>query len=124
MAGRKARGARPSESGLTEDDAMPVRLIRRGERREPYWTMEGEYLSNYLTDLAGTYCQWSAKMHSSLSYINPTTTTGEGNILLGDGSVQQATSLSFRGWLQTAADLGNYGPSSSQSSGAVRLLFP
>jgi hypothetical protein len=66
----------------------------------------------------GTYCQWSTKLHSA-GYPG-----GAGNILLGDGSVQQVTSSSFRNWLKNATDNGNYGPSGAYQVNAVRLVFP
>jgi prepilin-type N-terminal cleavage/methylation domain-containing protein len=67
----------------------------------------------------GTYCQWSAKLHSAGN------TSGAGNVLLGDGSVQQVTSSSFRiNWLKNATDTGNYGPNAPAQQNAVRLIFP
>ncbi len=64
------------------------------------------------------YVQWSAKMHSA---GDP---TGEGNILLGDGGVQQVNSYSFRtNWLVNATDYGNYGAFPVQR-GSIRLVFP
>jgi prepilin-type N-terminal cleavage/methylation domain-containing protein len=67
----------------------------------------------------GTYCQWSVKLHSAGN------TAGAGNILLGDGSVQQVTSSSFKvNWLKNATDNGNYGPSGAYQVNAVRLVFP
>jgi prepilin-type N-terminal cleavage/methylation domain-containing protein len=67
----------------------------------------------------GTYCQWSAKLHSAGN------TSGAGNVLLGDGSVQQVTSSAFRlNWLKNATDTGNYGPNAPAQINAVRLIFP
>jgi len=67
----------------------------------------------------GTYSQWSSKLHSAGN------TSGAGNILLGDGSVQQVTSSSLRvNWLKNATDTGNYGPNGSTSPNAIRLIFP
>lgn len=68
------------------------------------------------------YCQWSAKLHSG---GNP---VGAGNILLGDGGVQQVTSSNFRFELfnvfgTNAAGSGNYGGGPMQAH-AVRLIFP
>jgi hypothetical protein len=68
---------------------------------------------------SGSYCQWSVKLHSAGN------TSGAGNILLGDGSVQQVTSSSFKiNWLKNATDNGNYGPSGAAQVNAVRLVFP
>jgi len=68
---------------------------------------------------SGSYCQWSAKLHSAGN------TSGAGNVLLGDGSVQQVTSSSFRiNWLKNATDTGNYGPGGATQINAVRLIFP
>ena len=67
------------------------------------------------------YCQWSAKMHSA-GYPG-----GAGNILLGDGSVQQVTSSVFQFYLATGTNVagsGNYGPSGPSQTNAVRLIFP
>jgi len=67
----------------------------------------------------GTYCQWSVKLHSAGN------NAGAGNILLGDGSVQQVTSSSLKvNWLKNATDNGNYGPSGPCQNNCVRLIFP
>jgi hypothetical protein len=67
----------------------------------------------------GTYCQWSTKLHSAGN------TAGAGNILLGDGSVQQVTSSSFRiNWLKNATDSGNYGNNPPTQINDIRLVFP
>jgi len=67
------------------------------------------------------YCQWSVKLHSAGN------TAGAGNILLGDGSVQQVTSSAFKiNWLKNATDNGNFGtagPPNGQAN-AIRLVFP
>lgn len=64
-------------------------------------------------------CQWSLKLHSMGNIA------GAGNILLGDGSVQQVSSSGFKlNWLKNATDSGNYGPSGPQQANAVRLVFP
>jgi hypothetical protein len=48
-------------------------------------------------------------------------TAGAGNNLLGDGSVQQTTSASFRiNWLKNASDL----MSTNGVAGNVDLMFP
>jgi prepilin-type N-terminal cleavage/methylation domain-containing protein len=68
---------------------------------------------------SGTYCQWSTKLHSAGN------TSGAGNILLGDGSVQQVTSSAFKlNWLKNATDNGNYGPTTPSQPNAIRLVFP
>jgi prepilin-type N-terminal cleavage/methylation domain-containing protein len=65
------------------------------------------------------YCQWSVKLHSAGN------NAGAGNILLGDGSVQQVTSSSFKlNWLKNATDSGNFGNQTPSQPNAVRLVFP
>ncbi len=66
------------------------------------------------------YTQWSVKLHSAGN------TAGAGNILLGDGSVQQVTSSGFRlNWLKNATDNGNLGPApASTVFPPIRLVFP
>jgi type II secretory pathway pseudopilin PulG len=71
----------------------------------------------------GNKVGWSLKMHSSGDLA------GAGNISLGDGSVQQASSASFElNWLRNAADQGNWSPSQQKYAKAVpadvRLCFP
>lgn len=59
---------------------------------------------------------WSAKLHSAGNI------SGAGNVLLGDGSVQQVSSGNFRlSWLKNAADLLS---TNTTTSTTVRLLFP
>ncbi len=72
------------------------------------------------TGLAGNYVGWSKKLHSA---GNP---AGAGNILLGDGSAQQCTSLSFRQtYLYNAVDFGNFdGLGGNANSGDIHLVFP
>jgi len=63
--------------------------------------------------LAGTTC-WTLKMHS-----------GTGNILLGDGSAQQASSTSFRAnWLRNATPTTNWPVGRAPSVPSIRLVFP
>jgi len=60
---------------------------------------------------------WSAKLHSAGNI------SGAGNVLLGDGSVQQVSSGNFRlSWLKNAADLMS--TNSGNTSTTVRLIFP
>ena len=68
--------------------------------------------------IKGPVC-WSLKMHSNKS------TSGAGNILLGDGSVQQITSGNLNlNWLKPAtADYTNFTKGQVSSNG-VRLIFP
>jgi prepilin-type processing-associated H-X9-DG protein len=57
---------------------------------------------------------WSLKMHS-----------GVGNILLGDGSVQPTTSVSFRrDWLSHAEPTTNWPAGHVPASPSIRLVFP
>jgi prepilin-type N-terminal cleavage/methylation domain-containing protein len=60
---------------------------------------------------------WSAKLHSAGNI------SGAGNVLLGDGSVQQVSSGNFRlSWLKNAADLMS--TNTGNTTTTVRLLFP
>jgi competence protein ComGC len=72
---------------------------------------------------------WSLKMHSNGN------TEGTGNILLGDGSVQQATSGSFRSiylpqagqtnnWRPELGENGNWPLGHAPISPSIRVLFP
>ena len=71
----------------------------------------------------GNKVGWSLKLHSAGD------AAGAGNILLGDGSVQQASSASLElNWLRNAADHGNWSPAQQQYKKAVpadvRFCFP
>jgi prepilin-type processing-associated H-X9-DG protein len=67
---------------------------------------------------AGPVC-WSLKMHS------PGNTNGGGNILLGDGSVQQVSTPSFRAnWQPFAGQTTNWPAGHVPSSPSFRILFP
>jgi type II secretory pathway pseudopilin PulG len=71
----------------------------------------------------GNKVGWSLKLHSAGA------AAGAGNILLGDGSVQQASSASLElNWLRNAADHGNWSPAQQQYKKAVpadvRFCFP
>ncbi len=62
---------------------------------------------------------WSLKIHSA-GY-----TAGAGNLLLGDGSGQQASSASFRAiWLPNAEPTTNWPAGHIPSSPSIRLVFP
>ncbi len=62
---------------------------------------------------------WSLKMHSAGYAV------GEGNILLGDGSVQQCSSARFRSDYQAyAVDSGNFPAGYENQSNSFRLIFP
>ena len=62
---------------------------------------------------------WSLKMHSA---GNP---LGAGNILLGDGSAQQASSASFnQNWLRNDEDSGNWPAGRVPAKPSIRLVFP
>jgi hypothetical protein len=62
---------------------------------------------------------WSLKMHSLGK------SAGAGNILLGDGSVQQCTSAGFCStWLSHANPTTNWPVGHVPSSPSIRLLFP
>ena len=71
---------------------------------------------NYSNPSSGSL-GWSAKLHSAGNIA------GAGNILLGDGSVQQVSSGNFRlSWLKNAADLMS--TNNGVSSTTVRVIFP
>jgi len=77
----------------------------------------GQILAGGNDNSQSGYCQWSQKLHSAGN------TAGAGNILLGDGSVQQVTSSSLKiNWLKNAVDNGNFYTTPAQT--AVRLVFP
>ncbi len=62
---------------------------------------------------------WSLKMHSAGK------TAGAGNILLGDGSVQQVSSATFRkNWLPNANPTTNWPAGHVPASPSIRLVFP
>jgi competence protein ComGC len=62
---------------------------------------------------------WSLKMHSAGN------AAGSGNILLGDGSLQQANSASFRtNWLNHAEPTTNWPAGHVPASLSIRLVFP
>jgi hypothetical protein len=62
---------------------------------------------------------WSLKMHSA---ANP---AGSGNILLGDGSAQQASSVSlYQNWLRHATRATNWPAGHVPASPSIRLVFP
>jgi len=71
----------------------------------------------------GNKVGWSLKLHSAGNLA------GAGNSALGDGSVQQASSVSFQmNWLRNAADQGNWSPAQQKydkaSPANVRICFP
>ncbi len=89
---------------------------------------QGNDVAIALDTQANPVC-WSLKMHSERD------TAGKGNILLGDGSVQQVTSGSLRvNWLPNAGktnnwrfELGqtsNWPAAGSPSKLSIRVLFP
>jgi len=88
----------------------------------------GQWSSCFITGGGGSVgvgsqaVAWSAKIHSAGNIA------GAGNILLGDGSVQQCTSDGLRAnWLKNAADLGNFASNDTNhtsAAGSIRLLFP
>lgn len=65
---------------------------------------------------------WSAKIHSAGNIA------GAGNIMLGDGSAQQCTSVGLRQtWLRNAINSGNFATNDqihTTAGGSIRLLFP
>ena len=68
--------------------------------------------------LAGTTC-WTLKMHSDGK------TAGAGNILLGDGSAQQASSAALgMSWLRAATPTTNWPAGHVPSVPSIRLVFP
>jgi prepilin-type N-terminal cleavage/methylation domain-containing protein len=84
-----------------------------------FLSTNGQILSGGNANGQTGYAQWSVKLHSAGN------TAGAGNILLGDGSVQQVTSSSFKlNCLKNATDNGNYGPTTPSQPNAIRLVFP
>jgi hypothetical protein len=62
---------------------------------------------------------WSLKMHSNSN------TAGAGNILLGDGSVQQVSSAAFtKTWLPSAPPTTNWPAGHAPATPSIRLVFP
>jgi hypothetical protein len=71
------------------------------------------------TTLRFNTTSWSLKIHSAGG------TAGAGNILLGDGSAQQASSVSLRQyWLTNANPTTNWPVGHVPSSPSIRLVFP
>ncbi len=68
--------------------------------------------------VTGSVC-WSLKMHSKGN------SSGAGNIILGDGSVQQVTSGNLNlNWLKPSMEAYTNSTKGSVSSNGVRLIFP
>jgi prepilin-type N-terminal cleavage/methylation domain-containing protein len=69
---------------------------------------------------AGQAVAWSAKLHSAGNIA------GAGDLMLGDGSAQQATSAGLRqNWLVNALDNGFYDSlGGTAASGSIHLIFP
>ena len=62
---------------------------------------------------------WSLKMHSAEK------PAGAGNILMGDGSVQQVSSASLnKNWLRNAVPTTNWPSGHIPASPSIRLVFP
>ena len=62
---------------------------------------------------------WSLKMHSDGK------PAGAGNILLGDGSVQQVSSASLnKNWLRNAVPTTNWPAGDAPATPSIRLVFP
>jgi hypothetical protein len=62
---------------------------------------------------------WSLKMHSAGN------AAGSGNILLGDGSVQQVSSASLnKNWLRNAVPTTNWPAGHLPPTPSIRLVFP
>jgi type II secretory pathway pseudopilin PulG len=65
---------------------------------------------------------WSLKIHS-MNLAKPT--DGAGNILLGDGSAQQVTTLTFnQTWLPNADPTTNWPAGHAPATPSIRLIFP
>jgi prepilin-type N-terminal cleavage/methylation domain-containing protein len=74
---------------------------------------------NSANSTTGQLVQWSAKLHSAGN------TAGAGNLLLGDGSGQQASSQAYRTtWLKNSADAGNFSTTTYTSPPDTRMCFP
>jgi len=107
--------------GAGASDAFPQSLLA-GDRNvsgtandNTYGYSSGGAEKNISTDINGTSSSicWSMKMHSGGA------AQGAGNLLLGDGSVQQASSTRLRSdYLVNAIDSGG------TNSNSIRVLFP
>jgi hypothetical protein len=115
--------------GVSADDSQPQSLLG-GDRNLAEGTEPGDDygfspesgkgndVAIQTNSKAGPVC-WSLKMHSAGN------SAGAGNILLGDGSVQQVTSGSFRAnWQPNGGLTTNWPAGHVPSSPSFRVLFP
>jgi hypothetical protein len=109
--------------GVNANDTFPQSLLGGDRNLGPGTTPDAEYgfspADGKGNDVVinGPVC-WSLKMHSRGDRA------GAGNILLGDGSAQQASSSSLRdNWLKNASDEKTALDKASNSTGQ-RLIFP
>ena len=115
--------------GLSADGSQPQSLLA-GDRnlgggtkpRSDYGfspeSGKGNDVAIQTNSKTGPVC-WSLKVHSAGN------SAGAGNILLGDGSVEQVTSGSFRSqWQPVAGPTTNWPAGHVPSAPSVRVLFP
>lgn len=111
--------------GMGANENYPLSILG-GDRNLASSTTDANYgLSDqnadsiyFQTNTAVGKAGWSMKMHSAGNSV------GAGNILMGDGSVQQCSSARFvQDYLTNALDIGN-GVPSPNVNGAIRLAFP
>jgi competence protein ComGC len=109
--------------GVTANDTYPQSLLGGDRNLGPGTTPDAEYGFSPADGkgndvfVNGPVC-WSLKMHSRGN------DAGAGNILLGDGSSQQVTSLSLRfNWLTNALAAKTAQDKTTNSPG-IRLIFP
>jgi hypothetical protein len=115
--------------GVSSDDNQPQSLLG-GDRNLGGGTKpardygfspksgKGNDVAIQTNSKAGPVC-WSLKIHSA------GTAPGAGNILLGDGSVQQVTSGNFRSnWQPSFGQTTNWPAGHVPSSPSIRVLFP
>ncbi len=110
--------------GLGANDSHPEAILG-GDRNlslgvtphDDYGLSPADGKGNDVT-ITGPVC-WSLKMHSKGN------STGAGNIILGDGSVQQLTSSSLNlNWLKPEMDAHTNLPDGPVSPNGIRLIFP
>jgi hypothetical protein len=110
--------------GAGADDTYPQSILGGDRNLGPGTTPDPEYgyspadgRGNDVT-ITGPVC-WSQKMHSRGNAAG-----GGGNILLGDGSSQQATSAILnQNWLKNALNDNAFSAKATNSPG-LRLIFP
>ena len=110
--------------GVNANDTYPQSILAGDRNLGPGTVPDPDYgfsptngMGNDVV-ITGPVC-WSLKMHTSGN------TAGAGNILLGDGSAQQATSARFRQiWQPSGGVTTNWPAGHVPSSPSFRVIFP